>query len=350
MLDRLNISAIQPGDEIRETYLLASAQLSQSRNGPYWRLELRDASGKIEAKIWHPLSSAFSALVSGRIVLIQARAELFREQLQLNISDLQELNDDQILDLDITYFLPASSRSASEILKEIESLLKNILKHKAWRKFARSVLQDEEIRPALLRAPAAKNIHHAYCGGLVEHSLSVAKLCLRLADHYPDLLDRQLLFCAALFHDLGKIRELGSGLDLEYTSQGKMLGHISLGLIILEPFLRKSGLEPELAMHLRHLIASHHGVHEYGAPVLPSSAEAFALHYADNIDAKLAQVNELFAANGPRPSALPDQELTEWTPWQNLLERRLSRPPCTPDSDKQTNLKKDAGGLQCSLL
>ena len=184
------------------------------------------------------------------------------------------------------------------------------------------VLNDAELAPAFRVCPAAKSVHHAYAGGLLEHSLGVFRLCRRLADQYPEL-DRQTLLAGALFHDIGKIREFSGGLVNDYTDEGRLIGHLELGIEMLEPFWRKAGLEPGLVRHLKHLILSHHGEPEYGAVRLPQTAEALVLHYADNIDAKMAQCRSLFAA-------LEGDE--GWTPYQNTLSRALFRGPRTPQT------------------
>lgn len=376
MQQRQTIHSLRANEDVHSVFLIGAASLQQSRNGPYWRLELRDATGSVEAKIWSPLSNAYSDLAAGQLVEVTARAGLFRDQLQLTIDALRPLEQEERDSLTLADFMPASPRPAADMLAEIEELCGEELTHKPWRDFARSVLRDERIRSRLLVAPAAKSVHHAYVGGLLEHLLSVAGLCLRMADHYPEL-DRQTLFVAALFHDIGKLEEMSGGLANDYTDGGRFLGHIVQGLIMLEPHLAASGLEPDLALHFRHLLASHHGELEFGSPRQPATAEAFALHYADNVDAKIAQWRNLFpATHSPKSDAdqtgaeamaadalpAPDEgrpekgdaapearpELTDqadqadgearsmlWSPWQNLLGRSLCRPTRTPDSPKK---------------
>jgi 3'-5' exoribonuclease len=234
------------------------------------------------------------------------------------------------------------------MLADIEALCDEVFTHKPWKKFVRSVLNDKRIRPLLLRAPAAKSMHHAYAGGLLEHLLSVAGLCMHMADHYPDM-DRQALLAGALLHDIGKIDEMGGMLTTEYTDEGRFLGHITQGLIMLEPFLQKSGLEPELIMHFKHLVASHHGEREYGAVALPATPEAFALHFADNMDAKVNQCR----------CTVPVQDAgVAWGPYQSLLGRSLCRPvrtPVQPVSEEKRRSKAEKKNekqeeRQCSLL
>ena len=301
MQQRQTIRDLKVNDDVRSVFLIGAASLQQSRNGPYWRLELRDATGSLEAKIWSPLSAEFSNLAPGQLVEVGGRVGLFREQPQVTVENLRPLTDAERDALNLADFMPASPRPPAQMLAEAEALCRAEFTHKPWRTFALAVLGDEAIRARLLTAPAAKSVHHAYVGGLLEHMLSVAGLCLRMADHYPEL-DRQTLLAAALFHDIGKLEEMNGGLTTEYTDAGRLLGHIIQGLAMLEPFLAASGLEPDLALHFRHLIASHHGEPEFGAPKQPATAEAFALHHADNVDAKIAQWRALFPA-GPEQSS-----------------------------------------------
>lgn len=334
MQKRQYIQDIAQNSEVSGLFLIAGATLSQSRNGPFWRLELRDSTGSIEAKIWNPLSQAFSELAPGSIVDVEGRAALYRERLEMTINRMRLLEEAESAALDLADFLPASPRPAREMYEELLALAKKELKHKPWRKFALSVLQDEEIVPKLLAAPAAKNVHHAYAGGLLEHSLSVATLCLSFAAHYPEM-DRQVLLCAAMFHDLGKIWELTGGLANDYSDMGRLIGHIELALAHLTPRLEKAGVEPGLALHFRHILLSHHGEYEYGSPRRPKTAEAFALHYADNLDAKIAQSRSALSAFG--------EDEQGWSAWQGTLQRVLYQPQRTPRAgEKATEETGDA--------
>ena len=335
MIQRQSIRDLAPNSEVDSVFLLGGASLQQSRNGPYWRLELRDAGGTLEAKIWSPLSSSFHDLTAGQLVQIRGRVGTFRDQLQLTVDELHVLTDEEIAETDLAQFMPSSSRPVPEMQEELESMIERELTHLPWKRFVRSVLEEDRVRRALPVAPAARSVHHAYVGGLLEHMLSVAGLCLRIAEQYPEL-DRQLLCAAALLHDIGKLEEMSGGLVNEYTDAGRFLGHITQGLIMMEPHLVASGLENAQALHFRHLILSHHGELEYGSPKQPATAEAFVLHYADNIDAKIAQWRSLFPSSEEHASG---EEMgktgldgLQWSPRQNLLGRALCRVPRTPDT------------------
>ena len=315
----LFVSDLSLGSEVAELFILSAAQRGQAKNGPYWRLEFRDASGSLEGKIWSPQSQVYPELLSGMAVQVKGRVISYRDKLELAVDALRILSEEEKAGLDMACFIPASPHSPESMLGELKGLAERTLSHKPWRKLILSVLDDVQIGSLLRVAPAAKAMHHAYAGGLLEHTLSIAHLCLRIADQYPSL-DRQALFAGAVCHDLGKIWELNPGLSIDYTTTGRLIGHISLLLEKLAPFIKKSGLEPELAEHLQHMILSHHGTHEFGSPRLPATAEAFALHYADNIDAKIQQVAE----------ALSGVDAGGWSAYNTPLERFLFRAVQTP--------------------
>ncbi|MDR2604703.1 MAG: HD domain-containing protein, partial [Desulfovibrio sp.] len=312
---------LKPGDEAADLFVLSAARLNQSKNGPYWLLEFKDATGSIPGKIWSPQSRNYQALAPGALVWVKGRVGSWRDRPDLVVDELRMLDEAAQQSLDMALFMPASKRNPDDMLRELTELAGNTLTHAPWRKFVLTLLTDPDIAPALRIAPAAKSLHHAYAGGLLEHTLSVARLCLRIADHYPEL-DRQALFAGAVCHDLGKLRELSAGPAVDYTTPGRLIGHIGLFTDMLGGFVRQAGLEEELAQHLEHMILSHHGSYEFGAPRLPATAEALALHYADMLDAKLKQVED----------ALAGVEEGGWSDYNAPLERFLYRAPASPAS------------------
>ncbi|MDR1125753.1 MAG: HD domain-containing protein [Deltaproteobacteria bacterium] len=314
------VAELAPGEMAEGLFLVAAAQQNQARNGPYWRVEFRDATGKIEGKIWSPLSQQFSELKPGCLAELQGRVVVYRERNEIVVDQMRLLDEEEQSRVNLADFMAASRQDADSMLAELEEICRATFSHKPWIKFYKALLRDEEVAQKLRLAPAAKAMHHAYSGGLLEHTLGVCRLCLSLADLYPDL-DRQTLLAGALCHDLGKIWELSSGLVIDYTGPGRLIGHISLGVEKLEPFLRKSGLEDELAEHLKHLVLSHHGSREFGSPCLPATAEALALHYADNLDAKLNQARTALQGLAAGESG--------WSAYVSGLERALFKAPCS---------------------
>ncbi len=345
------ISDLQAGTDFRAMFALASAQQYQAKNGPYWRLELRDASGSIEAKIWSPQSQNYPDLQAGSIVDIAGRVGTYKERIEIAVDSLRVLAEDERAALDLRDFMPASARNPAEMFEELKLLCSATFTHAPWGRFIKALLKDEEISRGLLSAPAAVSMHHAYAGGLMEHTLGVCKLAMSLADLYPAL-DRQALLAGALCHDLGKMRELSYGLNTDYSDQGRLIGHISIGVEMLEPFLRKSALEAELAEHLKHMMLSHHGQREFGSPCLPATLEAQLLHYADNIDAK---VNQISAAL----EAVPEGA-TGWSSYVKGLDRMVykaaqspqapKKPLAAPPKKAREEASNPVQALQCSLL
>ena len=308
------VSALQPGDLVDDVFMLSAARQGQAKNGPYWHVFFQDASGSIDGKIWSPLSLEFPELPAGEPFFVAARVTTYRDKAELAISGMRALSEQQKLTLSLADFLPSSPYDIHAMYADLRALCRAILHHRPLAEFMERVLEHPEIAPLFKVAPAAKAMHHAYAGGLLEHTLSVARLTMHLADQYPQL-DRQILLAGAICHDLGKIWELSSGLVIDYTDEGRLLGHIMLALEKLTPLMRECGLEKPLVEHLQHLIVSHHGTLEFGSPKLPATAEAIVLHYADNIDAKLQQVGDALTGF--------DEQDSGWSPYNKGLERFL---------------------------
>ncbi|BBD08922.1 3'-5' exoribonuclease YhaM family protein [Desulfovibrio ferrophilus] len=332
---------LTPGQNVDEIFLLASAQQGQAKNGPFWSLTLADRSGEIPTKIFSPQAQAITNLAAGQFVRIRGMVGTYRDQPQV-VADAATVVEPSANGLQLADFVPASERDPEDMLADLEKLCKENIRHKPLRVLVRTVLTNKQIKARIMPAPGAISIHHAYAGGLVEHTLSVCRLCMSFCDLYPEL-DRQVLLAAAVFHDLGKAWEYAQGPVREHTDEGRLLGHIQLGLNVIEPFLAtamEKGLEPEVAMHLKHIIVSHHGELEFGSPKRPKTPEAFALHFADNLDAKLKTVAEAVEP------AVPEDE-TGWSPYVRSLGRFVYKPKRTPDPAAENgDDKKDE---QCLL-
>ncbi len=321
------IENMSAGSELACILLVNSAQQKQARNGPFWLLELKDATGVLEARIWAPLSQTLTAIAAGKLAAVEGRLESYRDKLQANITSFRLLSDEEQRAVDLHLYIPSSSKAPTEMLEELYMLCSETFTHEPWRRFVFSLLDDPDLRQRLLTSPAAKGVHHAWAGGLLEHTLGVCRVCMSFASIYPEL-DKQTLLAGALCHDLGKVWELSDSLHIDYTDMGKLIGHINLAVQYLTPFLEAAEVEPALIMHLQHLILSHHGQYEFGSPRLPQTPEALALHFADNVDAKLIQCRTLFA----------QQEFGSWSPYQKTLERALYKAPQTPQEIKtETN-------------
>lgn len=335
------VKDITANAQVNGIFAIRNATLSESRNGNFWKLELFDRTGSIAAMIWFPLSQKFENLEAGMFAAINAQATVWREKLQLNIRNLIPLESGE--ELNMLDFLPSSPWDIDEMEEKLLEAARSEFSYAPWRKLIFGVLENEAIRYDFRQFPAARSIHQAYAGGLLEHSLAVFLICQRYCDLYT-FLDRQTLLCAAILHDIGKTREFTGGLFNDYTTSGSLAGHIFLGLELLAPYITASGLPQYLKEHFTHLILSHHGQREFGAPVLPQTPEAFALHTADLADARLSQCRELFIATG--------QEKGGWSARQASLDRRLFNPlqtPQAPFSNSANEIRAETD-VQWSLL
>ncbi|TVM20060.1 DNA-binding protein [Oceanidesulfovibrio indonesiensis] len=358
---------LQSGDAVTDVFAIASARSGTAKNGPFWTLHLMDATGTVEAKIWSPLSQQFPSIDPGRLVLVEARAGTYRDSVQLSLDRLTfveaVLGEDDLpeqtaegeiaLRVDFSEFMPSAPQKPEDMMHKLEELCRQNLHYPPWRRLMKKILNDPEIRHRFMYSPGAKAMHHAYLGGLLEHTLSVCGLCVKFADQYPHL-DREILFAAAILHDLGKAWELSGGLANDYTDAGRLMGHIQIGLERIAPFLADSGLPDHLVLHLKHIILSHHGEYEYGSPKRPKTAEAFALHYADNMDAKMNQVANALApleeaAPQPENGDESPAEVTGWSAFQRGLDRFLFKARPTPGASIPVNREKTNKENQCSL-
>lgn len=309
------VKDISAGSTCDGIFAILQGCLLQSRKGdPYWTLKIQDASGIIDCKVWTPLSHKIQSLPAGSIARIAGKGNLFNNQLQFDISSLTLLDTEECAGIDPGWLMPASPFNIDAMHDELLELCREEFVYRPWAKFVSAVMGLDEFRKFFRLWPAAKTMHHAYAGGLLEHTLQVFKTCRQFAALYPNL-DRQTLLAGALFHDLGKIREFSGGIANDYTTEGYLMGHIMLGVEILSPLLAKSDLDEPLRQHLVHLILSHHGQLEFNAVCLPQTAEAFALHAADDLDAKMERCRNLLGKFSEGESG-----------WIPARDTRLNRP------------------------
>ena len=306
------VNDLQEGQKIRDLYLISRKTLAETKNGkPYLALSLMDKTGEIEARIWDNASHIDAIIETGLIVLVEAQVKAYRNQLQLNIFSLSPVEDSDEL---LGDFIPASKRSVREMQQELADHINKISDHHL-QQLLESLLQGDILKQ-FSKAPAAKHMHHAYLGGLLEHTLSVTGLAIKITLHYPSL-DRDLLISGAILHDLGKIEEFSfSSIPFDYTDSGRLIGHLVLG----SEMVRKQAnsiedFPKERLDQLVHLILSHHGRHEFGAPCLPMTAEAILLHHLDDMDAKVNFIDRL--------SEQVDEGEYQWSDYQRTLERFL---------------------------
>lgn len=303
-------------DQIRERdwvdcpFLVRDKILAMAKNGkPYMTIKLVDRGGEVEGRVWDRVSEFDAQFEKDDFIVVQGKASVYLGKMQLVIQDLRKIDDSEV---DLADFLPLSPRSQTEMLAELQTLVESLGDN-----FLRALLTAFFCDSALLQryaaAPAAKSMHHVYVGGLLEHSLAVAALCEDVCRRYPEL-NRDLLMTGALLHDIGKVGELSYARTFDYTDEGKLIGHIVLGVEMIEDRARSiDGFPRELAMLVKHLILSHHGQYEYGSPKRPKTLEAVVLNFLDDLDSKINGVCGHIDRDRDNPSA--------WTSHHRLYDR-----------------------------
>jgi 3'-5' exoribonuclease len=316
------VAELREGADVVACFLVHEKHVRETRAGkPFLELVLGDATGTIAAMVWDDAERLERSFGADDVVGVRGRVGTYREKLQLTAAQLQRL---EVGDDDLALFLPASPRDRAQMGRELDALVASISDPPLRTLLQRCVGRTTPLGRTFRLHPAAKKNHHAYLGGLLEHSLSVAQSADALARHYlaqGAVLDRDLLVSAALLHDIGKVRELASTRTFAYTDEGQLLGHILLGIQIVvreaEPI---PGMGGEKLLHLQHLIASHQGRLEWASPKVPMTLEALVLHAADELDAKMNSGMRMVGALAPGG----------WTGYDRHLERALYRPPALP--------------------
>ena len=294
------IATWQAGDAVQGFALVRRRELRQDKAGrSYLDLELADASGSIAAKAWSDSSALTQEFAAHEFVKFRGQVQSYKEQLQLKLDNCRRATEaDHAEGFDEARLVPTTKEDLDGLWRRLEELLDTQLERPVARRLAAETL--ERHGAALRVHPAAKAIHHAFLGGLLEHVVSMLGLAVRICDHYAEL-DRDLVVLGVLFHDLGKLEELGAMPVNDYTPVGRLVGHIILGRDLLrERAAAIEGFPDELRLQLEHLILSHQGRKEFGSPVEPMTPEAIALHMIDDLDSKLAVLRGL-KDNAPGP-------------------------------------------------
>ncbi len=290
------IATWKAGDQVAGFAFLRRKEMRQDRTGKsYLDLELVDASGSIAAKAWSDSAALAQSFAAPGFVKFRGQVQSYRDQLQLKVDNCRAATEaDRAEGFDEGSLVPSAREDLGELWTRLEETLAGHLHRPEARRLGEETLRAYGDR--LKTHPAAKAIHHAYRGGLLEHVVSMLGLACKLADHYPEL-DRDLLLLGVLFHDLGKLDELGAMPLNDYTPVGRLVGHIVLGRdLVRERVAAIPDFPADFALELEHLVLSHQGKREFASPVEPMTKEAFALHMIDDLDSKLAVLRDLAAA------------------------------------------------------
>lgn len=302
------VSDLKTGDTIDDVFVLYEKNIGQKRDGAsFMNLALSDRTGRIKGVIWDDIDKMAPACAAGDIVRIKGCVSEYKGGLQVVVKMMAK----ESAEVDPADFLPATRRNIDQMFDRLKTLTASI-RTDSLRQLLERFWQDDAFVNAFRKSPAAKHMHHAYIGGLLEHSLSLALLVDRVADHYSGI-DRDLLMTGAILHDIGKVREFEYLTRIDYSDEGRLINHVVIGVAMLD---EKIGSIPDFpartALLLRHMIVSHHGTREFGSPEPPKTLDAVLLNYLDEIDAKINGIREFIGRQDPD---------SEWTEYHRTLER-----------------------------
>jgi 3'-5' exoribonuclease len=308
------VADLQEGQALTAHFLVLEKEIRTSpRTGTSWlQLELGDRTGSISAKMWDNFAALEKTFEQDDVVLVRARVKVYNGQKELTLEQILPAAE---RDYDLGDFLPHTRHDIEKLYAELRASITG-MKNPWLKQLLTSVADDPTLIPKIKRAPAAMVMHHAFIGGLLEHIISLIGLGKKVAEHYPEL-DADLLLAGIVLHDIGKIEELRYARAIDYTTEGRLLGHIMIGAQMVREKIRAIPQFPApLAVLVEHLILSHHGSHEFGSPSLPQTREAVALHFLDDMDSKMAAMRATLES----PAAEDD-----WTERNPSLRRALLR-------------------------
>jgi len=312
---KLRVADLKDGDAVTIQLLVREKEIrTSSRTGKSWlELSLADRTGSIPAKMWDNFEPIFKTFERDDVVQVRARVKLYNNQKELTLEQIIPAAEREY---DIADFLPHTPLNVEDLFSGLRASIAS-MKNPWLQRLLSSVADDPAIAAKLKRAPAAMTMHHAYLGGLLEHVVSLIGLSRAVTNHYPEL-DADLLLTGIVLHDIGKIDELRYARAIDYSSEGRLLGHIAIGLLLVREKIKTiQGFPEPLAELVEHLILSHHGSHEFGSPALPQFPEAVVLHFLDDVDSKMASMRSTLGS--------PDGSADEWTDRNPALRRALLR-------------------------
>ncbi len=308
------IETFREGDKINDVYLCKFKQSATTKNGKdYENVTFQDKTGTVGAKIWEPNSSGINEFGVMDYVFVSGDVTSYQGSLQLNVRRARKAQENEYV---VSDYLPVSEKNIDDMYEELMTLMRQVENPYLQKLIRMYYVDNSSFIDAFKKHSAAKTVHHSFAGGLLEHTLGVVKLCVFYTQQYP-YLNKDLLLTAALFHDIGKLKEISNFPENDYTDDGQLLGHIVMGSELvgfgcrhIKDFPRK------LMSELQHCILAHHGELEFGSPKKPALAEAMALNYADNTDAKLETMREVLKGAGDNP---------DWLGYNRLFETNLRK-------------------------
>jgi 3'-5' exoribonuclease len=281
------------------------------KGAPYLNVRLKDKTGELDGKVWDNAIEFDRQFKKGDVIYIEGKAASYKNAIQISIVNIKKYAGE---DVEPTDYLPAAKGDIATMFKEMLAYVEKI-QTKPLQILLQAFFHDQKTAELFQRAPAAKGFHHIYLGGLLEHSLSVVRLLDKVADHYPNL-DRDLLLAGGMLHDIGKIYEFNYDSLIEYSDEGRLIGHIVMGVEMINKKIEAIPDFPApLALKMRHIILSHHGEFEFGSPKRPKMMEALVVHFIDDLDAKLNAFQAFITDSNNADS--------DWTTYNRFFERFL---------------------------
>ncbi len=306
------VKDLQANENVTDFFLVQTKDVRLKKSGePYLSLVLSDRTGRLDAKMWDGIEDVVDTFAGGDFVKVAGFIQIYRMKPQITIQRLRPAQESEIR---ISDYLPHTDKNVDEMFNALLARVADF-KNSDLKRLLEAFLHDEDVAERYKRAPAAKSLHHAFIGGLLEHVTSLMQLAERVGSHY-DFIDVELVLTGVVLHDLGKIHELHYERTFQYSDEGQLLGHIPIVLQLIDRKCAElTDFPAKLKTLVEHLILSHHGKYEFGSPKLPSFPEALLLHYLDDMDSKLESMRASIAAYR--------EEESGWTPYNPSLERSL---------------------------
>ncbi|MEE8886839.1 MAG: HD domain-containing protein [Eubacteriales bacterium] len=312
----LYIQEMNEGMKISGIYLVKSKTTAMAKNGKeYNNVVLMDKTGVIDCKIWEPDSSAIDDFDALDYVDVVGSVSRYNGALQISLTRVRKAHEGEY---DMADYLPKSPYDIEEMYKALLKFIDKVENPYLHQLLARFFIEDQDFIKRFKSASAAKSIHHAFVGGLLQHTVYVTNICWFFCRNYP-VLNKDLLLTAAICHDIGKTKEISAFPKNDYTDDGQLLGHITIGAEMIHDAAKEiEGFPAQLESDLKHCILAHHGEYEYGSPKKPALVEAMALNFADNADARLESATELFRANAQKPD-------DEWLGFNRIFDSNIRK-------------------------
>ena len=303
------VNAIKAGQAVDDIFVARDKQIAYKKDGDaYLSLGLADRTGEVKAVAWENVQAISKAFSAGDYVRVKGNVRQYRDALQLVVRHVERPDPAEV---DARDFLPATERDLDQMLERLIQISQTV-ENKHLLRLLSAFLEDKTFVDLFKTAPAAKRMHHAYLGGLLEHTLSIALLIQAISGHYMGV-DKDLLLTGGILHDIGKVHEFSYETHIDYSDAGRLLNHIVIGVEMLEKKIAAINDFPDdLALMLKHMIVSHHGTREFGSPEPPKTLEAIILNYLDDLDAKVTAVRTFMDAADPEAT---------WTSYHKILER-----------------------------